>query len=175
MTETTQTLLPVAEIAALGACREGLRWLRDLPEGTTWQQAWEQFARGDWQLWLLSKQCGPPESDSRKLLVLAACGCARLALIYVEDGETRPLAAIATAEAWARGEAGVTLEDVRSAGSAAAYAADAAAAASAAASAAYAAASVAYAAYAADAETLRKCADIVRKHYPQAPEVEATV
>ena len=139
-------------------------------------------------LWLLGKWAGDPESDSRKKLVLATCECARLALLYIKKGDTRSLKAIETAEAWARGENGTTLDDVRSAANAAvyaaayaAYAANAtyaaayAAYAAYAADAAYAAADAAYAAYAAyaaaDARTkiLAKCADIVRKHYPKAP------
>ena len=42
-------------------------------------------------LWLLGKQSGPPESKSRKKLVLSACKCARLALKHVPKGEKRPL------------------------------------------------------------------------------------
>ena len=105
-------------------------------------------------LWLLGRLSGKPESESRKKLVLAACQCARLALPYVKKGEARPLKAIETAEAWARGEAGITLGDVRKA-AAAAYAA-------------YAASAVAYAAR---VSTLRECADIVRQSYPVAPDL----
>jgi hypothetical protein len=100
-------------------------------------------------LWLLGKQAGPPGSDSRRPLVLAACACARLALRYVPKGEERPKRAIKTAEAWAEGKDGVTIKDVRKTAYAAAYAANATAnaAANAAAYAAYADA----AAYAANA------------------------
>ena len=97
--------------------------------------------------------------DHRKAIRLAACACARTSLKYVKAGETRPLKAIETAEAWCRGE--TTIEQVRearyaaaaayAAASAAAYAAAAAAAAAASAAAAYAAAyaAAADAAYAA--------------------------
>jgi hypothetical protein len=85
----------------------------------------------------------------------------------VPPGETRPLKAIETAEAWVRGDA--TPEQVRASASWAAEAAWAAAWASAAAEAAWAAAWAAAAAEAARDETLKTCADIVRQFYPQAP------
>jgi hypothetical protein len=102
----------------------------------------------------------------RKLIVLAACACAREALVNVPAGEYRPRYAIEMAEAWCRGEA--TLEQVRcashaaydastAASTAAAYAAYAASASSSAASAASSAAS---AASAYDART--SCAHIRR-------------
>ena len=113
----------IAELEKLNACGEALRWCET--QETT-QSAWSNCERGDWMLWILGKLAGPPESDSRKALVLTACDCARLALPHVKKGETRPLKAIEAAEAWARGEGGVTLNDVRNAASAA-YAASAAA------------------------------------------------
>jgi hypothetical protein len=87
----------------------------------------------------------------RKLIVSAACLCARQSLVHVRPGEDRPRIAIETAERWVRGEA--TIKEVRAARRAAAYAAAAdAAAADAADDAAYAYADAAYAAaYAADA------------------------
>ena len=122
----------------LNACADAQEWVGI----KTPQEAWESCSRGDWLLWL----AGRLEID-RKLIVLAACDCARLALPCVPKGELRPLKAIETAEAWARGEA--SLEDVAAA---AAYAANAAAAAYAANAAAYAAADAANAAaYAANA------------------------
>ena len=109
----------------------------------------------------------------RETAALAACACARLALVHVPAGEGRPLAAIETTERWARGEA--TLDEVRTARGDA-YAAEAAAYADADAAAAYAAeaAADAYAAAAdaaeaaayayARASTLARCADLVREH-----------
>ena len=122
-----------------GACEDAVLWAKDY---ATLPEAWAACPRGDWMLWLAAKA----KLCSRQELVLAACECARLSLVHVRKGELRPLKAIETAEAWARGE--VPLEDVRSA---AAYAADAAADAAAAA--------------AADArsKTLATCADIVRR------------
>lgn len=85
------------------ACPEAREWCRTQPDYPT---AWETCPRGDWLLWLAER------SDvNRRLLVLAACDCARLSLRYVPAGETRPLRAIEAAEAWTRGEA--TLEEVR--------------------------------------------------------------
>lgn len=147
------------------ACDDSRAWVKSLPTGTTIEQAWYQCKRGDWMLFIAAKLC-----VDRQLLVLSACGCARLALPYVAAGETRPLAAIETAEAWCRGEA--TVEQVKQA-SAAAYVAAAAAratyaAANAAARAADAVADTAQCprTAAARAETLARCADIVRNHIP---------
>lgn len=62
--------------------------------------AWSECERGDWMLdWAVAN------GADRKLVVMAACACARTALQYVRADEDRPRAAIETAEAWARGEA----------------------------------------------------------------------
>jgi hypothetical protein len=123
-------------LRGLSACSEAIVWSEaydDLPT------AWDACERGDWLLWYAARA----EVD-RRLIVRAACACARTALRYVPEGETRPLRAIEAAEAWTRGE--VTIDEVRSA----AYAARAAAATTTT-SYAYTAAYAAYAAYAADA------------------------
>ncbi len=157
----------------LGACNEAIEWAEGQDDP---RAAWESCERGDWLLWI----CGKLDVD-RRLLVTAACRCARLALRYVPSGEYRPLIAIEMAEAWIRGEA--TIDQVRNAADAA-YAYASAASAAAAASAAYAAyaataasAAAAYAAadaaadaayasaaaaYAARGRTLAECADLVR-------------
>lgn len=170
-------------LAEMGACREAVAWV-----GTrTLTEAWAQCERADWMLWLAAKVL------DRKLLVLAACACARTALVHVPPGEDRPLRAIETAERWARGEAteeevGVAVDDAyaayaaAAAAYAAAHAADAAYAAAyatayatdavhAAAHAAYAAYAAAHAAYAAAyaatrAASLRSQADLVRREIP---------
>ncbi len=180
----------IKTLEGIGACSEALAWGEQF---TTPDEAWAACERGDWMLWLLGKLAGGPETASRKKLVLAACQCARFALPYVKEGETRPLKAIKFAEAWAKGASGVSLQDVNNAAAAdaayAAYAAAAAAYAYAAADAAYAAfaaaaaadAAYAYAyaaaaaadaayAYAAAAAAdrgsiLKKCADVVRSYY----------
>ena len=135
-----------AILTELGACSEAVKWAGR----KTHKQAWETCKRGDWLLWIADRF-----DVDRKLLVLAACGCARTVLKYVPVGEDRPRIAIETAEAWTRGEA--MIDQVRSAAYAAAYAAYAAADAASAAHALYAAeaaadaASAVYAAYAVDA------------------------
>ena len=134
-------------------CAEALTWLKTQPDAQT---AWNESERGDWMLYHAGKLAGEPGSDARRPLVLAACECARLVLLRVKAGETRPLLAIEAAERWARGGADApTLQEVRRAADAA-YAA----AAYAAAYAAYAAADAAYAAYdAADAAAAYAAAD----------------
>lgn len=145
-------------IKKMGVCQEALDWGEQFD---SLAEAWEKCERGDWMLWLEEKLCGSPETGERKRLVIVACQCARLALPYVREGELRPLRAIETAEAWARGEEGIDFEMVRDAAIAAdvAYAIAAAAA--------DAAANAAAAAAADDAryETLKECAEIVRKFY----------
>jgi hypothetical protein len=147
----------------LGACKEAVAWAR---QHRSLAAAWEVCKRGDWMLWLAGRCSGEPLSDGRRKLVLATCECARLPLPHVPAGEDRPRLAIEAAEAWARGTGSV--EAMRYASSAAAYAA-AAAAANAAAAAAAANANAAAAAAAACYVTLAKCANIVRKHYPEPP------
>ena len=162
----------VEKLENMGACREAVEWAREF---RSMMEAWRACERGDWMLWYIGRLSGKPESASRRRLVLCSCKCARLGLPYVPQGEKRPLVAIQTAERWAHGEGGVSLEDVRAAADAAAYAASAASAAAyaayAAASAAYAAANAAaYAAYAAARlRVLSECADLVREAYPTPP------
>ncbi len=102
-------------LLALDACGDARQWADDL-RGIPARKAWEACKRGDWLLWLAAKL-----NVDRKLVVLAACDCARTALQFVPAGEERPRIAIETAEAWTRGEA--TIEQVRAA-AAAAYADD---------------------------------------------------
>ena len=128
-------------IKKMGACEDALNWGEQYE---TIDKAWAECERGDWMLWLLGKQSGEPGSESRKMLALAACQCARLVLPYVKEGELRPLKAIEATEAWARNERGVSLKDVRDAANAA---------------------NDAYAASAAKKSTLKQCADIVRLNY----------
>jgi len=172
----------VKQLHELGACSEAVKWSNDYE---ALSEAWQVCEHGDWMLWYAGRLSGSPETDSRKKLVLAVCQCARLALPYVRAGETRPLHAIETAEAWANGQPNVTLKDVRAAAyaynaykaaatySAAAVAANAVAYDAVAAAAAYAAYSAAayddYDAASRQNEILKQCADIVRKYYPEAP------
>lgn len=114
----------IRPIKKMRACEEALVWAKQF---ATIDEAWAKCERGDWMLWLLGKLVGEPDTDSRKKLVLTVCKCARLALPYVKKGEVRPLKAIETTEAWARGDNGVSLVDVRTAASAAASTSSAAA------------------------------------------------
>lgn len=103
----------VDRIAALDACGPAVDWLRE-SQHPDLASAWAVCPRGDWMLWLAGRMAGPPGSDSRRPLVLAACACARTALHVYEErfpGDPRPRRAIEAAEAWARGEA--TLDDVQ--------------------------------------------------------------
>ena len=97
------------QLKSLGACPEAIRWVGDL----NLSQAWDQCQRGDWMLWYIAKI-----GVDKKLVVMAACKCARLSLKYTTD--VRPLKAIETAEAWCRGEA--TKEEVKVVTNAAAHA-----------------------------------------------------
>jgi hypothetical protein len=175
----------VDRLSELQSCREAVEWASDYE---SLEAAWVACERGDWMLCLLGRASGDRESPARRALVLCACACARTALPFVRAGETRPLVAIETAERWARGENGVTLDDVQRARRGAYAAADAVDYANAAACAAFAAADaaaddVAYAVYAvahahaaadARARALKSCADIVRQHYPTAPPIADT-
>ena len=127
------------------ACTEAIDWTAARHKMTP-ARMWATCPRGDWMLWI----AGRVDID-RRLLVRAACDCARLSLKYVKKGEKRPLVAIQTAEKWCQGKA--TIKSVRSASDAAdaAYAA-AVAVAAVAADAADAAVYVSYAAYAAAAD-----------------------
>ncbi len=89
------------------ACEEAYNWAKLQP---SYEEAWASCHRADWLLWL-GGRLSTPGSPERKLVVLAACACARTALRHVKDGETRPLHCIEVTEAWARGEA--TLDAVR--------------------------------------------------------------
>ena len=120
-------------LAGLDACAESLAWAA--PYGTDWERALAECPERRWMTWLAAVLMRRGHLR-REVLVLCACEYARTALRYVPAGETRPLAAIETAEAWARGEA--TRDEVRAAADAA-YAAYAAVAVAAAADAAYAA------------------------------------
>lgn len=159
------------------ACEPGIADGRRFDTLAEW---WANCECGDYMLWLAGKCAGEPGSDLRRPLVLAACECARLTLPYLPKGKTQQsLECIEYTEAWARGKHN-DLDGIREK-AAAAYAAYAAYGGAAAAYAAYAisAATAAVATHAATyaatvnatarKETLAKCADIVRKHYPQPP------
>ena len=83
-------------------------------QGKDFQQMWMTSDRGDWLLWFCTHMINHPGWPTHQEVVLASCQCARLALRHIKPGEKRPLRAIETAEAWARGHA--TLEQVQRAG-----------------------------------------------------------
>ena len=135
----------------LNACSNAIDWCKNY---SSLQKAWDACERADWSLWIVGNLSGKPGSQKRKKLVLCACEIARLSLRYVPNGETRPLKAIETAEKFAGGDKGISLQNVRNAADAAAYAA-----------------SRADDAANAKKEMQIKCAEIVRKHYPKAPRI----
>ena len=122
----------VNKLKTLGACYEALDWA-SFQKGS-FQDAWDECPRGDWMLWLLSMS-----KPDHKKIILASCKIARTVLKYVPKDEKRPLKAIQTTEAWAKGKA--TLKKVQDASNAAYLAASSASAAAAEASSAYYAAS----------------------------------
>ncbi len=89
--KTEQTVRKHLE--SLGACAEAMQWIGD----RTSAQAWNECERADWLLWWAAKT--PVNSYAQ--IVLAAAGCAGLALIYVPKGEDRPQLAIEAALRWA--------------------------------------------------------------------------
>ena len=148
------------KLREIDACSDAVEWAKDYD---TFAEAWQECERGDWMLWLAGRACGGPRSKSRKVVVSAACECARTAWKWMPKTGKE---AIETAEKWTRGEA--TLGQVRTAADAA-YAASVAA--DAAGAAAYAAAVAADAADAAHIKCLKDCADIVRGHYREPPKL----
>jgi len=188
--------MKTTKLEKLSPCIEAVQWVKGQKSA---KAAWQNCERGDRMLWLLGK-LSKNEND-RKLLTLATCECVRPSLKFVPEDEKRPLIAIETAEKWAKGKAtlqevkkaAAAAYDARAAYAyTAAYATSAATASAAyatsaaAASAAYAAAATATAAtaaaaaaatyaasaaYAARKETLKQCAEIVRKHYPEPPKL----
>ena len=89
----------------LGATKAVLQWARtqDNPN-----EAWHACTRGDWLLCLAVKL-----GVEHRVVVLAACACARLALPFSQD--ERPLHAILKTEAWVSGDKKVTVKDVKDA------------------------------------------------------------
>jgi len=107
------------------------------------KQAWDDCERGDWLLWICGKFAGKPYSDKRKKLVLASCECARLSLKYNDDKRLSDCLDLHVR--WAMGE-NIAIEELKEARNA------------------HYASAAAYAA-ASRKETLKQCANIVRKHY----------
>jgi hypothetical protein len=88
------------ELFEIAACADATRWVGE----RSLEEAWEECPRGDWLLWYAQKV-----GVDRRLLVRAACACARQVLQYAIEPEAR--LAIETAEGWTRDE--VAIETVR--------------------------------------------------------------
>ncbi len=110
------------------ACDESIAWAKEYP---TAQAAWDACERGDWMLWAWDRNCGNSGSESHRMLVLCAVECVKTSLKYVKNKDVKKLIkkSLDTTERWAKGEEGVTLDDVKNAANAAANAAAAAGAA----------------------------------------------
>ncbi len=117
-----------------------------------WLDAWETCEDARWML-----HAAVTVGVDRRLVVRAACACARTVLDRVPAGEERPRRAIETAEAWTRGKA--TVDQVQQAAYAAFYAANASYASDAAAYAAFCASDASYAADAAAASDASDASD----------------
>ena len=180
------------KLKEMGAGPEMLKWFAACP---TLQEAWDACKRGDWMLWCIGQgDAGEAGSPEHRKLVLLACACERLALLYVQPGDESLLKDIELTEAWAREE--VSLDQVRDAfwtawdtwaagavswpaswvARAAALTAWNARAASRAARAARVSWASGYtagaSAFAVGDATLRASADIVRRYYPVAPSLK---
>ena len=128
------------ELKKLNACSEAVKWAGD----KSLEKIWEECERGDWMLWLIHKS----ELCDLKLKTLIKVECAELVAHFLTDERSKN--ALIVARNFAEGNA--TIEELNTAADAA-YAA-------------YAAAAYAYAAADARENTLKKCADIVRKNLP---------
>ena len=140
----------ITQLRALRACSEGLKFAEGFD---SWQACWDAIPRGDWSLWLLDKQAGPVDSESRRKVVGVCSAIAREVLPIFEQrrpDDKRVRNCIELCERYASGDQVVSLENLREAR----YAAYAAAAHAAAAHA-YAADAAAYAAYAAKRKEMR--------------------
>ena len=118
---------PYEMLVKLNACPEAVAWVKKFRSA---KSAWKACERGDWMLWYCGKKAGPVGDERRKLLVLAAVACARLALPiwkkrYPDDNRVE--VCLDTAEKWARNEATLEALQVARRNCYAAPAADAAA------------------------------------------------
>ena len=80
----------------LGACDAALNWLRELPETTTLQEAWDLCEHGGWLLWLLVRW-HPKDPQYHQFILRTA----RRALSTAGAGADSSLAqAISAKESW---------------------------------------------------------------------------
>ena len=80
----------------LGACDAALDWLRELPETTTLQEAWDLCTNGAWLLWLLVRWT--PKDSQYHQFILRTARRARSTTAARKDSILAQ--AIATKEAW---------------------------------------------------------------------------
>ncbi len=93
------------QLTRLGACKSSIEWAKIYND---FRDAWRACHRGDWLLWLAEKL-----EVEHRVVVRAACDCARLALQFTRD--ERPLRAILMTERWASGDQFITLDDLKGA------------------------------------------------------------
>jgi hypothetical protein len=177
----------VAHLKRLDACQDAVDWVEE--HGGTAAECWHDCARGDWMNWLLVYDQKKFHITKRQL-VGALAECARLSLKYYEaeyPDDKRVRECLDTCKRYSQGKAtGKELDSSASATTTyatydtATYATYAATSASAAAgssatSAGYTAEYAAHAAYvayvaydyASRTKTLKQCANILRKHFPE--------
>mgnify|MGYP001602919205 FL=1 len=132
----TRTQLRTA-LGRLDACHDARGWVDSSDPTATPEQLWGHCCRGDWLLWLAARA-----GVDRRMLVRAACECAKLAWPHIDadrHGDTllAAMLAVHVAEEWCEGR--VDEGDLHAAAAAAAayaaYTADVAYAAAAAAAA----------------------------------------
>lgn len=93
------------KVAKGASFQSTLRRMSACPDSRMWvgrkslRAAWRRCDRGDWMLWLAASAQVDP-----RLVVRAACDCARLALVFVPSDEPRPLRAIESAEGVCEGK-----------------------------------------------------------------------
>ncbi len=151
------------------ACVEGISWAS---EQESPQAAWDACERGDWMLWAWGRNCGNSGSESHRKLVLCCVKCEKTGVKYVKDKEVKKLVkkSLKTTERWAKGEKGVTLEDVKKNNI---YHSSAAIAATGVAAGAASGADVWY--VASETTTLKESSDIIRTIQPNCPKFKKRV
>ncbi len=88
-TEREETMTLQEHLISLNACYWARKWIGD----RTSAQAWNECERADWLLWWAART----PANTHQQIVLAAAGCAGLALRFVPAGEDRPRLAIEAA------------------------------------------------------------------------------
>lgn len=139
----------VRELKRLDACEEAVEWVKSHGGNST--ECWHDCERGDWMAWLAAKTPG----ITRRQLVGALADCTALSLKYYEaeyPDDKRVRECINTCRRYAKDKA--TDKELETASAYAAYAA------------AYAAYD-AYDAATSRTRTLKRCANIFRKHFPE--------